>query len=55
MTDTEQLVKIFHSDKRFSRIMDKLRGKYQSYGEHKGNITLKDATVDELVNSEIYS
>ena len=47
MTDTEQLVKIFQSDKRFSRIMDKLRGKYQSYGEHKGNITLKDATVDE--------
>ena len=47
MTDTEQLVQIFKADKRFSRIMDRLREKYQSYGEHKGNVTLKDATADE--------
>ena len=47
MTDTEQLVQIFKADKRFSRIMDRLREKYRSYGEHKGNITLKDATADE--------
>ena len=47
MTDTEKLVQIFKADKRFSRIMDRLKEKYQSYGEHKGNITLKDATADE--------
>ncbi len=47
MSDAEQLAAVFKADKRFHRILDLLLEKYESYGEHKGKITLKDATAGE--------
>ncbi len=47
MSEAKQLADIFRKDKRFMRIMEQLLKKYESYGEHKGKIVLKDATAEE--------
>lgn len=47
MTDAKQLAAYFKANKRFHRIIDLLLKKYESYGEHNGKITLRDASADE--------
>lgn len=47
MTNAQQLANMLKENSAFDRIMQRLLAKYESYGEHKGKIQIRDATQEE--------